>query len=364
MTDMSVDPVQGRRGQRSGGIGTELSAGNDTPARTPRRQGSASNGSDSSRRGLTFGGPGGGEPTPEQAAEELELKYGASHVIKLFIPVSLCMFLVVVSISTISFYTKTDQYLVYTPFTDQTVDTTTKLWQSFANAGILLIVIIIMTVVLIFLYKSRCYRVIHGWLFLSSFMLLTLFMFIYVSEVLRVYNIPLDWLSLALLMWNFAVVGMICIHWKGPLFLQQAYLIVISALMALVFIKYLPDWTAWVVLGVISIWDLVAVLCPKGPLRILVETAQERNEPIFPALIYSSAMAYFVGSTNESGDERERTQEPQDNNGGNSVPSVNFSPGNNHERSRTDTDAGLLPHADDDEKGVKLGLGDFISTLR
>jgi presenilin 1 len=59
------------------------------------------------------------------------------------------------------------------------------------------------------------------------------------------------------------------------------------AVIVAVWFARLPEWTTWVLLVALALYDLAAVLCPRGPLRILVDLASDRDEEL-PALIYEA----------------------------------------------------------------------------
>jgi presenilin 1 len=79
----------------------------------------------------------------------------------------------------------------------------------------------------------------------------------------------------------------------APLLLKQCYLVVTGVVVAFVF-TWIPEWTTWVLLVAMAIYDILAVLVPGGPLKVLVEMAQERDEDI-PALVYEarSVVSFF-----------------------------------------------------------------------
>lgn len=80
------------------------------------------------------------ESIDEEDEKEM-LKYGAKHVIKLFVPVTLCMLVVVMTISSVSFYSVKDVYLIYTPFHEESSDTGVKIWNAIANSELICLLI-------------------------------------------------------------------------------------------------------------------------------------------------------------------------------------------------------------------------------
>ena len=80
--------------------------------------------------------------------------------------------------------------------------------------------------------------------------------------------------------------GLFAIFSVVPRLVNQAYLILMSALMAYIF-RAIPAWGIWTILGVLAAWDLFAVLHPKGPLNMLVKYAREKGDPL-PALVYDT----------------------------------------------------------------------------
>lgn len=101
------------------------------------------------------------------------------------------------------------------------------------------------------------------------------------------FRFPIDSVTFLILLFNFSVVGVFAVFMlKFSILITQGYLVLIGVLVAY-FFTLLPEWTTWVLLVALAIYDVAAVLLPVGPLRLLVEMAISRDEDI-PALVYEA----------------------------------------------------------------------------
>ncbi|KAI9218234.1 Presenilin-domain-containing protein [Blastocladiella britannica] len=166
---------------------------------------------------------------------------------------------------------------------------------SFENAGLLLAQIAVMTVLLVVLFKYNCMRLIYGIFGLVMVSVLGLTGYLLTLAVIQVFRIMIDYVTLTFALYNFAAVGIVAIFWKSPRWVQQVYLVLMSSLMAYA-LTGLQEWTTWILLGLLVLWDLFAVLSPYGPLRALLNTVQQQNQNI-EMLVYSvGAIVWFMAT--------------------------------------------------------------------
>ncbi|CAO3590445.1 unnamed protein product [Absidia cylindrospora] len=163
---------------------------------------------------------------------------------------------------------------------------------SLTNAAIIIGQIIVVTVVIVFFFRKGWIKVLIGFFMLVVMFLLGFMTYLLILNLIQIFFIPLDYITLSVALWNFVIVGLVSIFWKGPLWLQQAYLTVLSSLMAFS-LTGLEQWTTWILLGLLAVWDLIAVLCPFGPLRLLIESSRTQQREV-PALLYSVNAVWFM----------------------------------------------------------------------
>ena len=309
----------------------------------------------------------------EAEMHELEIKHKAADVVSLIIPVSICMFLTVVMVKTIPVAGAMSNIpTLYTPISESTASSTSDaISAGLINSLSFAVFVCIMTYALFLCFKYKCMVFLYIWIGFTMIMCMFTLSGKLFRDFIKQYNLGIDIFTFGILLFNFGVIGLMSLAWKVPKRLNQFYSIVLGVLMTYVFIQILPEWSGWLILFVVSVWDLIAVLCPYGALRMLVEEAQERGERnIMPALIYS-AMAYQEieprveqvdgdGATVAQQEERPLSAEANivTNQTTQNTTEETVTRPNNNNQSRPNQQE--IDDDDEEENGVRLGLGDFI----
>ncbi|KAJ6384067.1 hypothetical protein OIU78_027384 [Salix suchowensis] len=217
------------------------------------------------------------------------------EIIGVMSPVSICMLLVVLIVYSLSSSNpfsaaaappiRTAANLVYLETPSDS--TSQKFEGALLNALVFVILIAVVTFFLVLLYYYNCTGFLKNYMRFSAFFVLgTMGGSIFLSMIQH-FSIPVDSITCFILMFNFTIVGVMSLFSSGiPIFVRQGYMVALGIFVAAWFTN-LPEWTTWALLVALALYDLVAVLAPGGPLKILVELAQSRDEEL-PALVYEA----------------------------------------------------------------------------
>lgn len=244
----------------------------------------------------------------------------------------------------------------------------------------LIVGILVVTGILLTCYYFGCTKIIYAWMIIAVTMILSFYVYQTFGSVPELLNVPFDYISLVLFFLNLIVVGDISIFWRSPPIVTQTILIFISILIAIAFLQ-LPDWTIWVLLVLLVVYDCCVVLCPFGLLNMLIKKSEERGDEI-PALVYASA-AYHMpedhnGNEYEGWEERSGSDEQELSSEKSTVCEEESDESVTTSVTESENEAGdgdtNVPHAvppppeesfklppppKKERDGVRLGLGDF-----
>lgn len=215
------------------------------------------------------------------------------EIVRIVCPVSICMLLVVILVSILNSSSSSSSSSSITTiatliYDEQSSDSD---WEKFGgallNALVFVAVVTVVTFLLVCLFYYRCTKFLRFYMGFAAFVVLGYMGGGVAVLLVQALSIPIDCFTFGVVLFNFAVVGVFSVFLcKVPIIFTQGYLVLIGMLVAFWF-TMLPEWTSWVLLVAMAVYDVIAVLIPGGPLKILVELAISRDEEI-PALIYEA----------------------------------------------------------------------------
>ncbi|CAI5439596.1 unnamed protein product [Caenorhabditis angaria] len=267
--------------------------------------------------------------------------YGADSLTRVLYPVAICMLIVIANVLIIKEEEGEAKIII-------------GLFKSYdAQESPLMAIIVfgfitVATWLGVMCYKFKLYTAIRIYLMLNTAMTFYVFAFLQIRRIFESLSIPISKITIFFVLFNFASLGMFVVHWKSSIRLNQFYLITMAALTSLFILYNLPDWTVWLVLVAMSLWDLFAVLAPCGPLQMLIKTARRRGDSKFPAILYST-MAEIEIEELEMTDRTDRSSQPL----------LNQSEVSDTSRNAATTSR--RPTQVEEIRGtIRLGLGDFV----